>query len=338
MTTPAEHAQLTMAALNQHPGARALVEVTGLARRRIPVKQYYVDVPHAVDAAMELNAKGYNVFHSVNPRAAMSGFERDVAYAVALVLDLQPERSDIPGVVRRMTDHGIAPSIEAISGNGAHVYLLLDAPADPYSAKPVGERLCRATDSDRVFNINRILRTPGTVNLKPDKAPSWCYLTALNPERRYNLQQIEAAMDHMGVPSLRKVADAEPHQPENPTDDLRELLDRVSPHAYAIITSGEKNPFSEGQVTRSEADWFVVSELIRCDATDEQIHQIYAVYPIGYLKYREAGERYLNYTIESARRSTAQAERRNAYRRGPDAPKPARGGVADQRWRSGGRR
>lgn len=329
MSTPLDHAYTVIATLHPAPTSRSMIEITGLARKRIPVKRYFCDVGIAAEYAIELNQQGYNVFHSVNCRAAMSGFERDVPYVTALVLDLQPERSDIAGVIDRLTRYGIAPTIAAISGNGVHLYVLLSEPVDPAIAKPIGERLCRATDSDRVYNVNRIFRTTGTMNLKPNKVPTWCYLIGLDASRKYNVTAVDEALDRMGAPAVKKRLDLPPHQPENPTEDIYELLGRVSPHAKAIIDSGEKNPYSDGQVSRSEADWFVISELIRNDATDEQIHTIYTTFPIGYLKYKEAGDHYLNQTIESARRSAAKIDniRKAAAARG--APKKNRGGAAD---------
>jgi hypothetical protein len=72
-----------------------------------------------------------------------------------------------------------------------------------------------------------------------------------------------------------------------------------------IIATGEKNAYSEKQITRSEADWVVVCALVNAGATDEMIHWVYEKNPVGLLKYREAGAHYLNQTIESARRATS---------------------------------
>jgi hypothetical protein len=161
------------------------------------------------------------------------------------------------------------------------------------------------TGSDRVFNYNRIARLPGSVNFKTP--PTLCYLTSVDPGRRYSIQQISAALDSMGIPAVqRKVHRQEPVDPIDGSDWWSQIRERLGPHPLAIIDSGEKNPYSDGQVTRSEADWLVVCALVRAGASDEQITWIYDSQPVGLLKYAEEGAHYLNQTVASARRKLAQ--------------------------------
>jgi len=59
------------------------------------------------------------------------------------------------------------------------------------------------------------------------------------------------------------------------------------------------------------------------------IHWVYETQPVGIMKYRESGARYLNKTIEAARRATAEPIEPVGRGRAYDAPKNARGSAAD---------
>lgn len=319
------HASSLIGFLHPTPDASTLVEITGLAKHSRPVKRYFTSVQLAAETAVELNNTGYSAFVSVNPRKAMSAFEADVPFVSALFLDLQPERTSIEQIAEWLTRAGIPPSAIAWSGNGAHMYLKV-APADPAKAKLVWERLCKWTKSDPVHSTNRIARCPGTVNWK--STPRWCYMIALNPERVYTIEEVDARMDAVGAPPARKPTEGIPIQPEAAADWL-EIKKRLSEGALDIIATGEKNAFSERQITRSEADWLVVCELVRAGASDAVIHFVYESFPVGDMKYKETGVRYLTKTIESARRATAEKIERGPSKKTPDMPRRNRGSSSE---------
>jgi hypothetical protein len=296
------HAQTLIELLHPQPASDAMVEITGLAPKCIPIKRYFVDTAVAASVGVETNLQGYSVFVSINPRSAMSGFERDVPYVTAFGLDLQPERTSIEEVSKRMTLGGIAPSITATSGHGAHFYVKLSEPVEPIKAKLVWERLCKFTGSDAVFNTNRIFRLTGTVNWK--SVPVWCGITGVYPDHVYTLSQVEAGLDRLGAAPARQPKEGIP-VPTDPPMDWLDLQRKLHAGVLDIIATGEKNAYSEKQITRSEADWVVVCALVNAGATDEMIHWVYEKNPVGLLKYREAGAHYLNQTIESARRATS---------------------------------
>lgn len=299
----AAHAVPLLALLHEQPHSRALIEITGLMPRQRPVKDYYTYREPAIGRALELNALGYSVFVNVNARNAMTGFEYNVDAVTSMALDLQPERTNIETVGNVLTAIGIPPTVVAGSGHGAHMYLRLSEPAEPQAAKLVWERLCVFTGSDRIFNTNRIMRLPGSVNWKTP--PAWCYLVSIAPERRYTVEYINACLDKGGAGPARKPVDGI-QVPTVPPVDWFEVRGRLDAGTLDIIDTGEKNAYSEKQVTKSEADWVVVCALVRAGVPDDMIHWIYEKQPVGNMKYRAAGPRYLNKTIESARRATAE--------------------------------
>jgi hypothetical protein len=299
------HALPLMAVLHPSPSATALIEMTGMRGRQI-MKQYFTRADVAVECGIDAALNGLNVFVNVNPRSCASSFERDVPFVTALFLDLQYERTTPAEVDRVLAMRGIYAAATAVSGGGEHRYIRLSEPAEPQKAKLVWERLCKFTKSDAVHSLNRIARMPGSLNWKNAMAPRWCYLTAaVRPDCAYTIEQIDDALDKLGAGPARKPIDGIP-VPVDPPMDWFELRGRLDAGVLDIIDTGEKNAYSEKQVTRSEADWVVVCALVRAGCPDNGIHWVYERCPVGNMKYREAGPRYLNKTIESARRATAE--------------------------------
>lgn len=303
MLGPFHHAETLISTVHRFGG---WFEITAMAPKHRPVKRYFNNPEVAAEWSLDVNAIGYNVFLGVNPRWAFGGHEDKVSAVVALPLDFDPGKHDDPEKpLDALCAFGIPPSITVRSGNGCHAYLLLASPSEPMLAKRTAERLCKATGSDRVHNVNRIMRLAGTQNWKQETSPKPCYITGLSPERVYTLGQIESALDLMGAPSVKEAPTTPPRQPEQIEPELKNIIAKLAPHAHELVHGGER--LSMAQATRSETDFYVICELVRHDATDEQIREIYSAYPIGSLKYREAGDHYLNRTIERARVFTAES-------------------------------
>lgn len=310
--TQTEHAARLISILHPAPSAQALIEITALAGRNRPVKRYFTDAALAIEFALEFNDQGFSIFVNTNPRSAMSGFEENVPYVTALALDLQPERTSIPQVEAALAQAGIPAAVVGVSGFGAHMYVLVN-PVERTMAKTVWARLCKWTGSDRIFNVNRIMRLPGSRNWKKNPPP-WCYLTSVDSTRRFDLDYVTKCLDKVGAPpGIAPVGGLIPSSIDPPEDEF-ELRKRLDPGTLDIIDTGERNAYSEKQISRSEADWVVVCALVRAGATDSMIAWIYSNRPVGDMKYKETGARYLTRTIESARRATAQAVPRPAGR------------------------
>ncbi len=322
------HAQTLITLLYDQPGPQAMIEITGLAPKKIPIKCYYTDVGAAVACGLDVNLKRYSTFVSVNPRKAESGFEHDVPYVHALGLDIDDKKASVDEAEKRLGICGLPPTAATSSGHGGHFYLKLSEPAVPAKAKLVWERLCKFTGSDPVQNTNRILRLPGTVNWK--QQPVWCFMKSVHPERRYVLAEIDAALDHVGAPEARPAQEGIP-VPVEPPMSWPDLMKRLDLSTYMIIVTGEKNEYSEKQVTRSEADWTVICHLVELGVSDEMIAWVYANFPVGLLKYRECGAHYLHQTLQAARRQTAKPVERRVVTSARVAQPRFTGGAGDAR-------
>lgn len=328
--TQVDHATKLISLLHPAPSAQSLIEITGLAPRTRPVKRYFMSVAPAVEFALEFNDQGYSVFTNTNPRDKMSGFEEDVPYVTAMALDLQPERVRIDGVVTALEHAQLLPSAVGVSGYGAHMYILIE-PAERGAAKLVWERLCKWTLSDPIHSVNRIMRLAGSRNWKKNP-PAWCYLTAINPERRYDLEYVAKRLDAVGAPPPRppKVGFEVPTISIKDWFDLSQKIKELpgGEGIIDIIVTGERNAYSEKQLTRSEADWAVICALVRVGCDDQTIQSVYEHKPVGLMKFREAGPRYLTRTIEAARRACAEKIQRSGGGRAPDVQQSSNGGAA----------
>ena len=304
--TQLDHAVKLVTALHPQPHAQALIEITGLMKRTTPVKRYFFDASPAAEFALDVNDQGYSVFVNANPRSAMAGFEEHVPYVTALALDLQPERTSLENARLSLERAGIPPAVTTVSGYGMHMYVFIN-PAERSAAKLVWERLVRWTGSDPIYNVNRIMRLTGTRNWKKNP-PAWCYLIDIDRGRRFDLDYVKQRLDAAGAPPARSNRPGIP-VPTDPNQDWFELRAKLPEGVREVIASGERNAYSEKQISRSEADWLVVCALIRAGADDEMIAWVYAHTPVGQLKYHEAGARYLTRTIERARQATEDASK-----------------------------
>lgn len=195
------HAETLISILHPQPTPQTMIEVTGLLARSTPAKRYFNEVKAAARCAVEFNDLGYNSFVSVNPRSEPSGFEKDVPFVSTLALDLQIERMSIDTVWQQLTMAELLPTAVVWSGYGYHFHLRV-APAETTHAKLIWERLCKWTRSDPIHATNRIMRVPGTLNLKRSGA-AWCYLMGICRERVYDIDYVNQRLDVIGAPPAR---------------------------------------------------------------------------------------------------------------------------------------
>ena len=162
------------------------------------IEQVLSDWP-TIEAALDRQnrTKVFNVHPCVNPRfqkPKKRGKNSDVSHYVALWIDVDFHgdeaeiRKRFQETVKIFTDAGIPPSIIVESGHGLHAYWLLDKPYPSAEARP----LCAGVQdtfqiSDAVHDPSRVLRMPGTVNLKDAKHPAECRVVEAT-YRRYPLK------------------------------------------------------------------------------------------------------------------------------------------------------
>lgn len=115
-------------------------------------------------------------------------------------------------VIKQLARLKLQPSAVVFSGNGVHVYWLLSEPLDTQGHMEAIELVLRqladllAGDLS-VCEVSRVMRMPGTFNTK-DGARKEVEVLAFNPERRYELDDIEEWLAETSPIMLRKVRPA----------------------------------------------------------------------------------------------------------------------------------
>jgi len=164
------------------------------------------------------------------------------------------------------------------SGNGLHVYWLLDEPAAVEDWKPVAEHLKRAcivkqlhADHAITADVARILRVPGTFNCKDPDDPRPVKVLKKR-ESRYTLREFQQAL-----PSVGPIRDAKPkREPDEWSVDAQDF-----PPAYVEnVLRGCKQVRQAAKVRSAgiaEPYWrAVLSVVYRCEDGEELIHKISA--------------------------------------------------------------
>lgn len=168
------------------------------------------------------------------------------------------------------------PTMVVLSGHGYHLYYALKETADPAIIEELNQVLIAdiPTADKACWNSNRLLRIPGSLNVKNDKPVAKCELLSTN-----NVSYSVA--------------------------DLRTLGD-LSDATCRRIRTGDARGFR----SRSERDWAVVVALCDAGASDELVELLFRMQPIGdKLLDPETPRDYLKHTIERARAKVSSPDR-----------------------------
>lgn len=80
------------------------------------------------------------------------------------------------------------PTMLVWSGNGVHGYWALSRDYAPTDVRPRAKGLHACLPADTTHDSSRIMRVPGTLNLKDPANPTPCYIAEHHPERVYELE------------------------------------------------------------------------------------------------------------------------------------------------------
>jgi len=235
----------------------------------------------------------YNLFFGVCPRTIKSGEEKDVKLIPALWSDLDTEESR-----KALEIFECPPSLMVDSGHGIHAYWLLKEPEIVNGrTKGILKGLAKHLGADTCFDLSRILRVPGTKNLKPNMSPRDVKVISFKPELRYAISDF----DKFFIP----VADAGQDKiffTETVKDiDVDEL--KISPETKDLIKNGKQD--GDKYKSRSEADFKVICDMLKAGYDNNTIRDIFEKYPIGE-RYHEDGQPYLVRSINNARQATKE--------------------------------
>ncbi len=190
-----------------------------------------------------LNARGYDLFVSMNPIAPARG-QREKSDVVAVRrLQLDLDRSGASSLARVLEDVGAdrLPQPAAVIRSSHHNYQVLWHTAPGWSveeAEDVMRRLAACYGGDSaVADVARVMRLPGFRNRKPGRGHALVSWT-----------------DYEGPPVAQ---DAFAHLPEAPTTGSAPATPRATP--------------ASGEISQSERDWAFVRGELRKGAAGEEL-------------------------------------------------------------------
>jgi len=215
--------------------------------------KYYTSVPETLPADTD-------VFFGPAMRKRKGETKDDILGTKVLWVDADDEHKPL---------YTLPPSMMVQSGHGWHLYWILDEPLEQEVAEHLNKQLIAdiPTADPACFNINRVLRVPGTTNTKDPPRPV-------------------TFTTNIGVTYTK--------------EDII-LLENLNKKVRHKIRTGD----SRGYRSRSERDWSIITTLVALGARDELINIIFQHQPCGD-KTREANDKYLERTIQKARESGAK--------------------------------
>ena len=195
--------------------------------------------------------------------------------------------------IQRLREDDVAMTV-VDSGYAAHGYVLLtEFCTDIKKIEQTNRLLKERLGGDNVWDASRVMRLPGTLNLKKPEKPQACRLLELT-DQRYDIDELIELLDGDGGA-----------ESEGQTDFLCSeaklalrydpCLQRLEPGTVAMVF--ECLPVGE----RSENDLAVANRLVAADLTDEDIKGIFARYACGEKAREGCFDKYMDRTLSKAR-------------------------------------
>ena len=219
--------------------------------------------------------KDQNIYFGVCPRQDTRGYKKDIAYAGCAWADLDAKviGSKKEAYERVWNGDFARPTFLVDSGNGYHAYWCFIKPCfDLEGVEAVNLYIADKVGADHCFNINRLLRVPGTVNCKDPEKPKPCRI----------IHYSGFIYDYEFFPKQELIA-----KPERFSVDLSELpalgIDantlnigqRWKDLIIDGVYDGTKFKKPDGSYDRSARDFGVAMRLVGAGLSDAQIASIF---------------------------------------------------------------
>jgi hypothetical protein len=284
------------------------IELRFIAPGKSPITRFYGSVEGLLSCQSEIKTLGasYNVYFGVCPRNKRKGDKSAVTRCHALWVDVDFKdipRADADAIITGFTP---APNIIVSSGHGYHMYWLIDAYLlDSNETKSNFETIlkglaCVLQGDTAVAELARVLRLPGTNNLKYPDAVEKVEIIRLDIGHRYHIDD------------FHKYVSAQPVQPliENvPINTNNASLNglNISEKIRSLILNGWDG---SSYKSRSEADEAVIVGLLRAGVSDEDIYSIFhnPAYGISKKSFEKGnyGQAYLTASVENGKKYLEQ--------------------------------
>jgi len=185
--------------------AGQLIEVRQISPAGWVQTVFYESTGELVEAISKTFASDrcFNHFFGVCPRVRKSGTKKDITHVPALWVDMDAKdfKDGKPEALTHLHKFPLAPTAIVDSGHGYHGYWFLKdpeeitGPADVARVEGYLRGLAKALKGDlKAAEIARVLRIPGTANIKDPAAPVPAAIIEFNPGVRVNLSDLDFAI------------------------------------------------------------------------------------------------------------------------------------------------
>jgi len=291
------------------------IEIQAFPKYGYSEERYCNSPKDAAKISYDFCESGMDVYVGVNPRIGERGKKENIHWLTAFHAEVDygkdghkkiPEFDTYDGALEAIESFEIKPTYITHSGGGFHCYWVLNDPVKVSEAgleklENVNRNLIVALGGDMgTQNINRILRVPGTFNLKlPDTPREVTVIVDGGP--KYDFEVFKPFMNFekkKKMPDESKVQKQVAKKEQNQNWDQKISSLPVSEKIKYLIIGGNDGSYA----SRSEADQAVITALVNKGFSDTDIKAIFQNYRIGE-KYREhsSPDEYLEHNIEKAK-------------------------------------
>lgn len=260
-----------MSIVHKHTPSTAVVGLTTIAGTQVFTQWFQrAHTNKLIEAALAVEKRA-NVYVRITPLAKAPdrgrGLEQHSIGSSVLWVDYDNYSDPLEGLAKLQSMEQ-PPSLIVNSGNGLHAYWLLDqftTDVDGVKARNLG-LIVQLNDgkkdgiADSCYDLARILRLPGTYNVKRDE-PKLCKIIEIHPERVYKLADFQAAEY---TDNAMMVWDSTPL----PGDFLESIGERDKKLRKRITSADEARKIDgiplkpDGTIDRSRNDAYIASRLL----------------------------------------------------------------------------
>ncbi|MEI9477204.1 MAG: phage/plasmid primase, P4 family [Deltaproteobacteria bacterium] len=285
---------------------------------------FFSSQEEVAEKSWELCNQGIDVYFGVNPRTGKGGKKENVKWLSAFHAEVDygtdghkkaPTRLNYDEALSKIQEFRLKPTLIIHTGGGFHCYWVLSNPIEVSAygietIEAINKTLSLELGGDAgTQDISRVLRVPGTYNLKIPDNPRPVEMIS-NSRTKYVFEDLACFIPSEDFKKERSVRKSTSTSLRSKVQDgNREPIDidnlPISQKIKSLILHGNDGSYP----SRSEADMAVITTLVRHGIKEDTIRQIFQTYPIGE-KYRSAPspEKYLEHSIKSAEQFSGLSE------------------------------